>query len=138
MAVQNVQFMGPNDKQTTVQGKQGSGKFGQAAGALLGGVAGGAAGGPGGAIAGASTGASLGGMAGNALDPAVADKTAIQRRIQSSGPQYQQSENTMKLKDSVLALRTQPPEIQQQYAPPLVQAYVTSLAHDNPKNGGMA
>lgn len=140
MALQAVQQIAPPPKVSSSGGKKGGGMFGSVAGGIAGAaLAGGAAAVTGGAalpvaaaaLGGAGGGMALGGMLGNAVAPAKA-ASAIERRAATiQGPQLIQSEQTAKLKDSILALHTQPPEIKQQHAPLLVNAYLTSLAGDN-------
>lgn len=144
MAMNGVQYIGPKEKVTTTGGKAGGGKWGQVIGGAIGGAAGALAAAPTGAgmvaggIAGTAGGAALGGMIGNMISPAKEGTTAIDRRIQAAGPQIQHSEQSERLKASLMSLQTQPPEIQQEYMAPLVKAYVASVAQDNPKGGGMA
>lgn len=145
MAQQQVAFIPPSVTTPGKKAKSGGGQFGQAAGAVIGGVIGGvagaAAGGVGaapGALGGAAAGAGLGGALGNAIDPARGGQDAITRRLESQAPQIQHSQQSEALKQSLLSLQTQPPEIQKEYAPPLVQAYVASIARDNPKPTGVA
>ncbi len=52
----------------------------------------------------------------------------MSRRAQSAGPQLMQSDHTETLKQSILALQSQPDHIKAQYTQPLVEAYVTSLS----------
>lgn len=104
-------------------------------------VAGASAGAAGGASAasilgGAGSGAALGGLLGNAVDRANPGTDPIQRRIDATQPQIVHSENSQKLRESIMALHQAPPEVQNQYAPTLLNAYLTSLHQD--KVGGMA
>jgi uncharacterized protein YcfJ len=131
MAIQGIQVIGPQDKVKTRQAHEGGGKKGQMAGALVGGAIG-AMGGPGGAVAGASTGAAIGNVVGEGLDPSRAGNQAIERRIQTGGPQIVHSPQSEQLKQSLVAMKAQPPEIQQEYMAPLVKAYMQSVAQDNP------
>lgn len=138
MARNDVQYIAPQPKVSSSGGRAGGGKFGQVIGAAVGGTAGALAGAPGGpagmvagGMAGAAGGASLGGMVGNMVDPGREAKTAISQRIQSSGPQIVHSEQSEKLKQSLLALNTQPEPLKREYMAPLVKAYVSSIANDN-------
>lgn len=144
MAIKPVDIVAPQQRVTETKGKKGGGALGGTIGGVVGGVAGAVAGGlttgPAGAVQGGITGAaaghSVGSVIGNAISPAQAAKQAIERRATAmSGPQIQSSPESEKLKASIMALHTQPPEVQQQYAPTLVDGYVTSLAKANPKGG---
>jgi hypothetical protein len=133
----------PVGRQETTPGKKAhkggsetGSKIGAVVGGVVGGVAGAAAGGVGaapGAMAGAAGGAGLGGMIGNWIDPARGGTDAITRRLEAQGPQIQHSPQSEALKQSLLSLQTKPPEVIQEYQAPLVQAYIASLARDNPK-----
>lgn len=141
MAISQVQIMNRPDKYSSTEGKKGGGQTGQAIGAVLGGVVGGMAGSTtanpagvyAGAMGGAATGASLGSAIGEKINPTTEGTTAIDRRIQSQQPDIVHSERSEKLKQSLVALQSQPPEIQQQYLPTLTQGYIASVADDNPK-----
>ena len=139
MAVNGVQVVGPVAKGGS-SGKESGAKKGQVIGSVIGGVAGGVASGgnPAAAMAGASAGGTLGGMAGDRIQPAQQGSSAMQRRIDQSAPQLVHSEQSEQLKQSLMALKQQAPEIQQQYAAPLVKAYVQSIAQDNPSKGPVA
>jgi hypothetical protein len=136
VAIKPVEMIAPVDTQQK-KSRKGGGGIGQAIGGVVGGVAGGVAGIPGGpaaiaggAIAGTAAGASVGGMIGERIKPTrEGSSTAMQRRVMGT-PQMMQSERTQKLRESILALHQQPPEVQQQYAPTLVQGYLKSLADD--------
>lgn len=132
MAFQGVQVVSAPGVATGKKGREGGGKEGQMLGAAVGGIVGGMASGGSGAMTGASAGAGLGAMAGQAVDPGQANTQAMQRRVDSAGPQIVHSEQSEKLKQSLMALQSQPPEIQQQYQAPLVHAYIKSIAMDNP------
>jgi outer membrane lipoprotein SlyB len=142
MALNSVAMVGPQDEVKKTSGKSGGGKIGKVIGGTAGGIAGGmagmATGGPAGAAVGATggalAGASLGEMIGNGISPARQESTAIQRRIQSQGPQMVQSDRTAQLKQAVMALHQAPPAVQQEYGKPLVTAYMTQVA----QNGGIA
>jgi uncharacterized protein YcfJ len=142
MAISSVQMVGPQDEVKTTSGKSGGGKWGKAIGAVAGGVLGGAAAGTAsggaatamGVAGGAALGASLGEQLGNAVVRPRAESTAIQRRIQTAGPQVVQSDRTAQLKQAVMALHQAPPAVQQEYGKPLVTAYMTQVA----QNGGVA
>ncbi len=150
MTQQQVQQIGPTIRTPAQKEKKGGGKFGQVlggiAGAVVGGVAagtvtGGAATGWGaakGAMLGAAGGASLGGLVGESVSPSRAGSEAMTRRLDSQGPQITHSEQSESLKQSLLSLKSQPPNLQQEYQAPLVQAYIASLARDNPKPTGVA
>lgn len=139
MTIAPVQMVGPQDQVKTTSGRKGGSRTGQIIGGIIGGAAGAAAGtvaAPGagtiaGGIAGAGGGASLGGTIGDMISPGKQESTAVTRRIQSSGPQLYHSDRSEQIKQSLMALHSQPAEIQQQYAPPLTQAYIMSLAQDN-------
>lgn len=144
MATNAVQFIPKEQPVKTTGGKSGGGKFGQAlgmaAGGVLGGLAAGAAtGGAGtamGAMGGAAAGGALGSTLGEMISPSRAPTTAMERRVQSSGgPQLVHSEQSEQLKQSLMALKSQPQAVQQEYAAPLMKAYVASIAQDNPKPG---
>jgi len=130
MAIRGVQPVAAQDQVTDYKpARQGGGKAGQMVGGFLGGIAG-IPGGPAGVMAGVATGSSLGGVVGNAISPEKAASTAIERRLQSAGPQVQSSPQTERLKQSVLALHQAPPDIKAEYAAPLVKAYMVSAAKD--------
>jgi phage tail tape-measure protein len=130
MALTPVTLLAPQDKVRTSSAKKGGGTFGSVAGAIAGGAIG-SAGGPAGTLAGAAAGASLGGMIGEGLSPSKAASTAVERRLQSPGPQMIQSDNTSKLKQSIVALQQTPPEVRAEYSKPLVTAYMASVAQDH-------
>ncbi len=103
-------------------------------GGIAGGVAGAATGPAGatvGAIGGTAAGASLGNTLGEMIQPGRAGSTAIERRAQAPGPQMIQSESSQKLRDSLMALHEAPQQAKQQYAQPLLTAYMQSIANDN-------
>ncbi len=145
MAYNQVQYVPPPPVEKKSGGKKGGGAFGAAVvgaiGGVVGGLAGAATGGPAGAAAGAmggaAGGAGLGQMLGNAIMPAKGPSTSIERRMEAAGPQVMQSEQTQKLKQSITALHSQPDQVKQQYASPLVQAYMVSLANDNKPKGAV-
>lgn len=126
-------------QQAAQGGKKGGGKIGSIIGGVVGGAAGALAGLPTGAgavaggIAGTAAGASLGGTIGNMISPAKEGQAAISRRLESQGPQINHSSQSASLKQSLLSLQSKPPEIIQEYQAPLVQAYIASVARDNPK-----
>jgi uncharacterized protein YcfJ len=96
---------------------------GAVGGAVVGGMATGGAGALQGAAAGSALGGTLGGAAGGYLSPEKADtRQAMQRRANQTA----QMSDTDQLKQSMSALRTQPPEVQQQLGPRLSQAYAAS------------
>lgn len=140
MAFNQVEYIGPKDKVTVTPGKKGGGKVGGMLGGAVGGVAGGiagfAGGGPAGAvagsIAGAAGGASLGERLGEMVQPSRAETSAMERKVGARGPEVFHSEQSDKLKQSLLALQSAPPAVQQEYKPVLAQAYMTSVALDNP------
>ena len=118
-------------RQEIVGAHKGGAQTGQLAGAAIGGAVGAYFGGPAGAVGGATAGGNLGGMVGNAVAPAK-EGTAIDRRVASQAPaEVYHSERSDQLRQSLAALNTQPPEIQQQYSQPLVTAYLSSLANDH-------
>jgi hypothetical protein len=142
MAIKQVEMLAP--VVTTGQsGRKGGGGIGQIVG-LLGGaaLAGGAAAATGGAalpiaaaaMGGAGGGAALGQLVGEKISPTQAS-TAMERRATLQQPALMQSEQTQKLRDSVLALHSQPPEIQAQFAPTLVHGYLQSLVNDSTPTG---
>lgn len=139
MALEPVAFISAPEKVVKKSGKSGGGGFGSAAGAAIGGAIGAAAAGgmtggvaaAQGGMAGAAAGSALGGMIGNAVDPARAASSAIQRRAQAAPAQMVQSETSAKLKDSILALQQVPDAVRVEYTKPLVSAYMTSLAKDH-------
>lgn len=136
MALNQVQYVAPAPEMRTTKGKSGGGKWGSAIGAVAGGIVGGMATGGAGAIGGAAAGSSLGGMLGNAISPATQGSTAMVRRSESLGaPTIPHSDRSEKLKQSIMALHTQPDEIKQKYASPLVSAYMKSLGDDNSRKG---
>ncbi len=139
MALNAVQIVQRPDDVKTKSAHKGGGEFGSVVGGVIGGVAGAmagtAAGGPGagtvaGGMAGAAGGASLGSTVGNWIDPARQESTAVSRRIQAAGPQLYHSEQSDTLKQSLMALHSQPPEVQREYAMPLTHAYLSSIAKD--------
>lgn len=144
MSVRQVAVIEPTEEKVIQRRREGWGKRGQMAGAVIGGVVGGMAaaagtGGAGtavGAMGGAAAGSSLGGMIGERMRPGREQQTAIERRA-AAAPQVKQSDAVEKLKQSLSALSTQPPEIQQQYLKPLTEAYATALQNQN-RSGGMA
>lgn len=132
MALQAVQTIAPQDKVKSSGGRKGGDKFGAIAGAIGAGaiVASGGAAAP--AVLGAAgTGAALGGLAGGAIRPERQASTAIERRMQTQGPQLVHSETSEKLKNSLMALHEAPAVAKRQYAQPLLTAYMTSVAQDN-------
>ena len=137
MALNGVQVVGPAATGGS-KGRESGAKKGQVIGSVIGGTVGAFAGGPTGAMAGASAGGTLGGMAGDRIQPAQQGSSAMQRRIDQSAPQLVHSEQSDQLKQSLMALREQAPEIQKQYSAPLVKAYVQSIAQDNPRKGPVA
>jgi len=127
------------------KGRPGGGGIGQKIGAVAGGVIGGMVGSAGGPLAGAQgammgagAGAGLGGLIGETVSPATQGQNAMQRRAEAMQPQIRHSEQSEQLKQSLVSLKQAPPDIQQEYAPHLARAYVTSVAKDNPRSGGMA
>ena len=100
------------------------GKILQIGGAIGGGVLG-AGGGPMGIIKGAGAGASLGGLAGGMLSQDQGP-SAVERRMGTSGiqaPQAPPAEDPQAvMRDAMIALRDQPKEVQQDYAPQLQAA----------------
>lgn len=144
MALRQVEYIAPTPNVIERKAKKGGGGFGSAIGAGIGGALGGlaAAGATvatGGAAApaigvgiagGAAAGAGLGGMIGNAVSPARAASSSVDRRVEATQPQLIQSEQTQKLKDSLIALQGQPEELRQQYGQPLVAAYLKSYQSD--------
>lgn len=147
MALNSVQMIGPQDVVKEKKGKSGGGKLGQMAGLAAGAaIAGGAAVATGGAalpvaaaaMGGAGGGAALGGMLGEVISPTKAASTVVDRRIQSHGPQMQQSQHAEALKQSLMALKAAPPSLQQEYGKPLVDAYVTQMAQMTAGNGRTA
>ncbi len=143
MATNSVQVIGPQDEVKTTSSKKGGGKFGTIVGGTIGGAVGaiaGTVGAPGagtvaGGIAGAAGGAAVGGAIGEMVQPSRAGESAITRRLQSQGPQIVHSEQSEQLKQSLMAIQTQPQYIQQEYMAPLVTAYMKSVAQDNPQEG---
>jgi uncharacterized protein YcfJ len=134
-----VAIVGKQPEVVEKKGSKGGSGMGQAIGAVAGGVIGSAVPGAGtaaGAMAGAAAGASLGGMIGNMASPATATKTAMERRAEVPGvPQLQSSDKTSTLKESIMALQKQPPQVQQEYGPLLVDAYMTTVAQGAPRKG---
>lgn len=138
MAQNAVQFIQRPEEVTTTKGKAGGGKWGQIAGTLGGAALGAAAtvatGGAAapaiamGALGGAGAGGALGGGIGEIIKPTKEGSTAMERRMQAMGPQIQQSQHSQQLKQSLVALQSQPDHIKAQYAKPLVDAYMTSAA----------
>ncbi len=141
MALNAVQTVARPDDVSTSKGKSGGGKTGSMIGAAIGGTVGAIAGAGtpasiAGGIGGAAGGAALGNTIGNWIDPAKEGSTAVTRRIQASGPQIFHSEQSDTLKQSLMALHTQPPAVQKEYAMPLTQAYLSSIAKDYGAGGG--
>jgi hypothetical protein len=139
MALQAANFIPAQDKVTTTKGRKGGGKWGTVAGLAAGAALGALTVGTGGAAAplamaalsGGATGAGLGGMIGEAIRPTKEGSSSIERRLASLGPQMIQSDTSQKLRGSLMALHEAPPAAKQQYAQPLLSAYMTSLAKDN-------
>tara|TARA_R110000868_G_scaffold9394_1_gene46901 strand:- start:5984 stop:6406 length:423 start_codon:yes stop_codon:yes gene_type:complete len=122
-------------------GSEGSAKMGQLAGAALGaaaiiGTGGAATPAVGAVLGGAATGSALGGLVGGAADPGKAGTSAMERRLDSTQPQFIHSEKSDALKQSLMALHEAPQEVRNQYGPQLVNAYLSSLHNDNV--GGVA
>jgi hypothetical protein len=134
MALRQVGFATPAPEVVEKKGKKGGGGFGQAAGAVVGGVVGGMATGGAGAIGGAAGGASLGAMVGEKIKPTVAGESAMARRAELAQPEMVQSSSSEKIKEALMALHSQPPEVKQEYAPPLLAAYLKA----NAPGGGVA
>jgi len=140
VALNSVQVLGPKPETKTTGGRTGGGAIGRKLGMVAGGIAGGIAGAPtgagavAGAMAGAAGGASVGEMAGEMVSPTVAAKQeAVQRRL-GPGPQMSNtSDQTKQLRQSLVALKGQPPEVQKEYLQPLGGAYMQSLANDQKK-----
>ncbi len=144
MALQRISVVQPQDDVHTKKAKSGGRGIGTAIGAVGGGILGGLAGaaatvgtaGAGapaigmGVLAGSAAGAGVGGQIGEWVDPARGESTAITRRMQAPGLQQTQSDSSEKLKQSILALQSQPDHIKAEYTRPLVEAYVTSLAQE--------
>ena len=138
MAITPVQYVQRPEEVSTTKGKAGGGKWGQIAGTLGGAVLGGAAiaatGGTAapavamGALGGAATGGSLGGLLGESIKPTKEGTTAMERRMQTMGPQMTQSNHADTLKQSLVALQTQPDHLKAEYTKPLVNAYMTASA----------
>jgi len=136
-----VQVAKPRQK-TTIEGAHDSGgRTGTAVGAVAGGIIGGIAAGVGsggsatalGAMQGAAGGAALGNTVGNFVAPGSSGHEAIDRRAAAAaqGPEMYHSERSDALRQSLTALNSQPPALQQQYGAPLVTAYLSSLANDH-------
>lgn len=147
MAYKQVAIVEPKPKETVIQRRrEGGGKLGRDIGGVVGGVAGGvvgmASGGPAGAAVGAMggtvAGANFGSMIGERIKPTREEKTAIDRRVNSQAPQMMQSDSTEKLKQSIMALQSQPPEVRQEYMKPLIEAYAMQAKQNQGGNGGMA
>ncbi len=144
MALNAVQTIARPDDVKTSKGHKGGGQFGSVVGGVIGGVAGAMAGtvaepGAGtvaGGMAGAAGGAALGNTIGNWIDPAREGSTAVTRRIQAAGPELYHSDQSNTLKQSLVALHSQPPAVQKEYAMPLTQAYLSSIAKDYGAGGG--
>lgn len=133
-----VQFIQRPEEVTTTKGKSGGGKWGQIAGTLGGAALGAAAtvatGGAAapaiamGALGGAGAGGALGGSLGEIIKPTKEGSTAIERRMQAMGPQMQQNNHAAQLKQSLVALQSQPDNVKAQYTKPLVDAYMTTMS----------
>ena len=136
MAYQGVNVPVQDDA-VTRRAKKGGGGIGQIAGtvggAILGGAAIAATGGAAapavamGAMGGAAAGGGLGGMVGEMIDPSRAASTAMSRRG-GAGPQMLQTNASETLKQSIMALHSQPDHIKSEYTEPLVTAYLKSSA----------
>jgi hypothetical protein len=149
MAINTVGYV-PPEKVSTSGGKKSGGKLGGQIGAVAGGVVGGMAGavvGAGappaapatialGAAGGAALGNGLGTMIGEQVKPGREATTAIDRRAQQTSPQLIHSEQSQQLKQSLVALQQQPPEVRQQYHVPLAKAYIQSVGLDNQNKTG--
>lgn len=124
------------DVEKSTSGRKSGGKFGTMAGLAAGAIGAGAVAATGGAAlpavigagaAGGMTGASLGGLLGESIRPGREASTAIERRIQTQGPQPIKSDASEKLRQSLVALHDAPPEVKSQYAPTLLNAYLMSV-----------
>lgn len=138
MAINSVSVVQPTQRTAGSKDRQGGGKMGQmlglaAAGATIAATGGMAAPAAVGLLAGGS---SLGGTVGEMVSPSKQGTSAMERRLEAPGPQIIESDQSKQLKQSLISLRQAPPDVIEQYRTPLVQAYVTSLAKDNPKAGG--
>lgn len=129
MPFSSVEYIAPKPKTRSTPAKTGGGREGMAIGMALGAATGGA---------GAATGAGLGQTLGEALVPGTpaTQTNAMSRRVDAQGPKVFHSQQSDELKSSLMALKQAPPEMQAAYQAPLTQAYVTSLALDNPKKPG--
>ena len=127
MAIQTIGVQAPPPQVQGKRGKAGGAGLGQTLGQAAGAVAGGIVGGLPGAATGASLGGTLGGLAGGAVDPGRPDtQAAIQRRAQPTQA-IQKSPETEQLERSLLALQSQPPDVQRQHVVPLAKAYFKSV-----------
>jgi uncharacterized protein YcfJ len=127
MAFQPVQVVEAAPETRVTGRKKGWGGVGSKVGMVAGTAIGAYFGGPAGAVAGASTGAALGGQVGEMVRPSSEGKTAIDRRVAGQGPTVQ-NDASEKLKQSIVALQSAPPDVRAQYAKPLVDAYMTTVA----------
>lgn len=122
-------------------GKKGGGGLGQVLGAVggaaLAGGAAAAAPATGGAtlpiaaaaLGGAGGGAGLGQLVGEQISPTKQGSGAMERRLATTMPMMDNSGAAQaKIRDSLVALQSQPPQVQQQYAQPLVNAYLKAGA----------
>jgi outer membrane lipoprotein SlyB len=142
VALRPDQYIAPAPETKTSGGKKGGGRFGQAVGAVAGGVIGGMAAGAAtggaatgwgvaqGAMLGTAAGAGVGQALGEKVRPTVEATTAIERRAEAGQPQLMQSERTQKLKESIMALQSQPEAMRLELGKPLVAAYVKSYQDD--------
>lgn len=83
----------------------------------------------GGALTGAATGAGLGSLLGEAVKPS--QQATMGQRAQMAQPQLVHSEQSNALRDSLVALKDAPDDVQTKYAPILTAGYVKSVIHDN-------
>lgn len=111
-------------RQTVTPSRAGGAKTGQLLGAGLGAVLG-APGGPGASLQAAATGASLGGMAGGAIDPG--QRGSVETQEFGTVPTVQVAQNSQAILDGLRSLEDMSPDLQQEYAQPLTQAYIASM-----------
>lgn len=110
--------------------ESGAAKWMGIGGGVVGGVLGGVFGNAPGAVAGAQAGKKIGGNVGEGISPseppketggATAQNNAMERRMFNSQQEINQPNAV--LQESMMALRNAPPQVQQEYGPPINEAY---------------
>jgi uncharacterized protein YcfJ len=126
--LRRIQAISAPDEVSHEKAKKSGGSMGAAIGAVAGGVIGAQTGGSAGALAGMERGMNYGERAGNFLAPGRESSSAIQRRATAQTQQLGDGSARQNLKDSIVAVRGAPPEIQEEYTPILMNAYMEDYA----------